>query len=294
MNGLPDQDLNIIFNALGAKKCLVFLGAGACTSYPGTDGAQNPGLPTGSELAKALATECKYANGALDLPKVAEYFVYSHGGNREPLESALRRHLSVRCQPRPIHTVLSQLNHVKIVVTSNYDMLLENALASQDRNLIKHVHNPRNPKTGDFEGPIPIGETEIVMHKMHGTIEDPQSLVITQSDYIQYLLNLTDIDKGMPEYFRKVMIPRYNLLFLGYSLEDWNFRVIWEGVLSTQTSRSRHITAYALMKNPSHHIRTYWSNRNIQIFEEDLTEFARKVALHFNLDIPQLGLTRTP
>lgn len=41
-------------------------------------------------------------------------------------------------------------------------------------------------------------------------------------------------------------------------------------------------------------IRTYWSNRKIQIFDEDLTEFARKVALRFNLDFPQLGLTRTP
>jgi hypothetical protein len=293
MNGLPDQDLNIIFNALESQQCVVFLGAGACTAYPGTDGAQHPGLPTGSELAKALATACQYANGAYDLAKVAEYFVYFHGGNREPLEGVLQQQLSVRCQPRPIHTVLSQLNHVKIILTSNYDTLLESALASQGRILTKHVHNPQNPKTGHFDGPFMFRDRDLVMHKMHGTIEDPQSLIITQSDYIQYLANLTDIDKGMPEYFRKQVIPKCSLLFLGYSLEDWNFRVIWEGVLSTQTTRSRNITAYALMKNPSHFIRTYWSNRKIQIFDEDLTEFARKVAVRFNLDLPQLGLTRT-
>lgn len=82
MNGLADQDLSIIFTALESQQCVVFLGAGACTAYPGTDGAQNPGLPTGGELAKVLAAQCQYANGAYDLAKVAEHHVYFHGRPR--------------------------------------------------------------------------------------------------------------------------------------------------------------------------------------------------------------------
>lgn len=129
---------------------------------------------------------------------------------------------------------------------------------------------------------------------MHGSIDEPRSMVITQSDYIRYLAYLNDIDRGMPEYFRKMIIPQFTLLFLGYSLEDWNFQVIWEGVLSQQANLNLNKDAYALVKNPSHMQTRYWAKRNVVVLDQDLTEFARKLAEHFNLEIPQLGIDKNP
>jgi len=57
-----------------------------------------------------------------------------------------------------------------------------------------------------------VGQLRI-LHKMHGCVTDPESMVITESDYIQYLTNLNDADRGMPEVFRKNIIPQYTLLF---------------------------------------------------------------------------------
>jgi len=162
------------------------------------------------------------------------------------------------------------------------------------RNLIKHVYNPQNPKTGHFQGPVFFGDTDIILHKMHGSIDEPRSMVITQSDYIRYLAYLNDIDRGMPEYFRKMIIPQFTLLFLGYSLEDWNFQVIWEGVLSQQANLNLNKDAYALVKNPSHMQTRYWAKRKVVVLDQDLTEFARKLAEHFNLEIPQLGIDKNP
>ena len=292
---MDEQDLKLIFNAIESGRCLAFLGAGACTAFRRPNGEDEPGLPAGKQLAQWLAEKCQYTNGSVyDLFKVAEYFLYAHAGDRELLEGALREKIQIHCPPRPIHTALAQLAPIKIIITSNYDTLLEQELFRCNRRLIKHVYNSQNPKTGLFEGPVAaheFGEMDVVLHKMHGSIDEPGSLVITQSDYIRYLANLLDRDRGMPDYFRRWMIPRHTLLFLGYSLEDWNFQVIWDGVLASQVSAR---DAYAIMRHPSHFQKKYWSRRHVEILDLDLTEFARRLAERFNLEIPQLGLTKKP
>ena len=136
-----------------------------------------------------------------------------------------------------------------------------------------------------------LGEKEVILHKMHGTIEEPETIIVTQSDYIRYLTTLNDRDRGMPEYFRRQVLPQVTLLFLGYSLEDWNFRVIWEGLVSSSAPQTMQ-RSYALTKNPDHFQITYWAPRNIVVLDQDITEFAERLALKFNLDVPQLGIER--
>jgi len=290
---LEEQDLKLIFNAIASGKCLPFLGAGACTNFLKPDGQEEAGLLTGGRLAEMLARKCQYTNGTVyDLPKVAEQFLYEHNGDRQTLENEIKGLLQKRCTPRPIHTVLAQLCQIRVVITSNYDTLLESELGNYNRTLTRHVYNPTNPRTGHFQGTIFFGEREVILHKMHGSIDDPGSMVITESDYIQYLTHLHDIDRGMPEYFRKTIIPQFTLLFLGYSLQDWNFKVLWEGVLETHTSLNLRRDAYAIMRQSSHQQARYWTRRNIDILDMDLTDFAVKLAEHFKLDIPQLGITK--
>ena len=290
---MPDHNLKQIFTAIEDGKCLVFLGAGACSSFYRSADEEVPGLPTGGQLAKWLADQCQYTNGAYyDLAKVAEYFIYTHSGDREPLIKALQTKINTGCRARPIHTVLAQLSQIKVVLTSNYDTLLENELTSYGRNLTKHIYNMQNPRTAHFHPSIFFDEKDIILHKMHGSIDEPSSMVITQSDYIRYLAHLKDLDRGMPEYFRTTMLPHFTLLFLGYSLEDWNFRVIWEGVLASHQNHGLQKISYAIVKNPSDFQKMYWFTRKVQILENDLTDFSIKLAEYFNLEIPQLGIEK--
>ncbi|MHC4106030.1 MAG: SIR2 family protein, partial [Planctomycetota bacterium] len=118
--------------------------------------------------------------------------------------------------------------------------------------------------------------------------------VITQSDYIRYLASMIDEDRGMPIYFRKFMIPQSVLLFLGYSLNDWNFQVIWEGVLASYHATGvKNITHYAVVRKAEDFQRNFWARRNVEIIEYDLTKFAIKLAERFNLEIPQFEIERT-
>lgn len=288
-----DEDLKLIFNAIEAGKCLPFLGAGASMDFTDAAGKLNKGLPTGYGLAKTLAEKSGHRNGNnFDLLKLAESFVYLHNGSREELERTVMETLTTGCAVRPIHTVLAQLLKVKIVLTSNYDTLLEDALKQYQRLLKVHFYNPRNARTGHFQGTIFFDDRDVIVHKMHGCIDHPESIVITRSDYIRYLANLNDIDRGMPEYFRKTIMPQFTLLFLGYSLEDWNFQVLWEGVLTAHQRSGVRKYSYALVKNSTDFQKRFWLSRNIILLDMDITEFSIKLAEHFNLEIPQLGITK--
>lgn len=287
---MNQEDLKLICKAIKSGKCLAFLGSGACIAFTNHNKEVVAGLPTGTKLAEDLAGLCELTNGATnDLSEISEYYLYTCNGDRLELENAIKKFLPQDVSPRPIHTVLAQLTDIRVVITSNYDTLLEQECAKYNRTLSKHVYNPLNPKTGHFQGTIFFGDKaarDVIIHKMHGSIDEQGSMVITQSDYIRYLASLNDIDRGMPEYFRKTIIPQFTLLFLGYSLEDWNFKVIWEGVLS----RGRQQISYALVREPSDFQKSFWSMQKIKILDEDLTEFAKKLAAEFNLEIPQLGI----
>jgi hypothetical protein len=291
---VKEEDFDLIINAIESGKCLAFLGAGACTPFKNHKGEDIPGLPVGGQLAETLAERCQYTNGKdCDLLKVAEYFLYAYGGDRDPLERAIREEIQKPCTPRPIHTVLAQLEKIKIVITTNYDGLLEQELLHYNRHLLKHVHNPTDSRSGHFDFSIFLEPGEVLLHKMHGSVEIPGSMVVCESDYIKYLASFNDKDRGIPQNIR-LLIPQSTLLFLGYGLGDWNFRVIWEGVLSSYASRNLRKESYALVKSPTHFQRRYWARRNVEIFDQDLTEFAVQLAEHFNLEIPQMGIKKRP
>ena len=229
-----------------------------------------------------------------DFERVVVVRLKYHDDMLEGLKKAVREEIQKTCVPRPIHTVLAQLEQVKIIITSNYDNLMEEELRKYGRKLTRNVYSRQNSRAAHFNHSPILEEGEVVLHKMHGTIEEPESIVITESDYISYLANLYDKDRGMPEYFRKTWIPFCTLLFLGYGLADWNFRVIWEGVLSSYAQRALRKEAYALVMGSTHFQRKYWSRKNVDVFDQDLTEFAVQLAEHFNLEIPQLGIEKRP
>lgn len=298
---LDAEELRLIFNAIDSGRCLAFLGAGACSDFTNDKGDIVPGLPSGKQLTNLLVTHLKKINSPLvngkdyDLMSAAELFLYEYSGDRDLLEKILKNEIQNKCNPRPIHTALAQLKQIKFIITTNYDILLEEELRRCKRNLIPHVHDQLSPRSGHFDNcPDRPEDNDVILHKMHGTIEKPETLIITKSDYIRYLSMMNDIDRGMPEYIRKWTLPRHTLLFLGYSLEDWNFQVIWEGVLSSYNDRKIRKGSFALVKHVSPQDRKYWAKRDVDIIECDLTDFAKKLAEHYNLDIPQLNLAKKP
>lgn len=62
--------------------------------------------------------------------------------------------------------------------------------------------------------------------KIHGSIEDPESLIINEQDYI-------DFDKRSPYLAAKLMtiFMEYPIIFMGYSISDTNIQKIIKSII---------------------------------------------------------------
>jgi hypothetical protein len=134
---------------------------------------------------------------------------------------------------------------IPLYLTTNYDPFMSQALAQRGRPPQTVIC--RWNRTSRDEPVDPRQEAPVVFH-LHGAATEPPSMVLTQDDYLNFLLALA-IDKGFDE---KTLIPNKilplltlrPLLFIGYSLKDWSFQVLSKGLsrLLPQEEKRRHIS----------------------------------------------------
>jgi hypothetical protein len=74
----------------------------------------------------------------------------------------------------------------------------------------------------------PDRESPVVFH-LHGYKDVPDSLVLTEDDYVDFLIE--DQAEILPKRIHEAFAGD-SLLFLGYGLGDWNFRVLFRTLSS--------------------------------------------------------------
>jgi hypothetical protein len=170
----------------------------------------------------------------------------------------------------------------QLIITTNYDVALERAFdeAGESYDVIwyearrkppdragKFWHRPPKPAAGEGEAdgePAPepvlikepnsytalsLDERTIIL-KLHGAV-DPESrqwdsFVLTEDSYIDYL-SRGDIGEALPKIVKARMEESY-FLFLGYSMSDWNLRVILNRIWG---SRQLDLMAWSVQLRPT-------------------------------------------
>jgi SIR2-like domain/CHAT domain len=132
------------------------------------------------------------------------------------------------------HRILSELS-APVYVTTNFDPLLERALKANHRDpqqVLTRWRYQKAPVSAD-EQPIlePTAKTPLVYHVFgaFGTKTD-DGLVLTEDDHFDYLIG-TAADKLMPARVESALVDN-SLLFLGFRLTDWHFRVLFRLMMS--------------------------------------------------------------
>ena len=117
-------------------------------------------------------------------------------------------------------------------------------------------------------------ERRSVLMKVHGTVsrddESGDSYVITEDHYIEYLAQ-TDIANIIPAALMAVMNESH-FLFLGYSLRDWNLRVILQRIWGRRPFEEQY-KSWAIRKDPSRLEERLWASRNVEIMNLDLDAY---------------------
>jgi hypothetical protein len=244
---LKPEDWTELAESICAGQCTPFLGAGACV----------PTLPTGGELACELARDFGYPlDNSADLAHVTQFIAIKKNGIVDPKEEILRR-IAARGRPQfipgEIHQVLASWP-VPVYLTTNYDNFMVQALEAQNRparrdfcrwNKELAEHPGIWQREPDYR---PSAEYPIVYH-MHGNSEVASSLVVTEDDYLEFIYNIAKsgamtktVNRSwemLPPWIIRA-ISNHCLLFVGYRLLDWSFRVIFRWlVLSLRQTQTR-------------------------------------------------------
>jgi len=297
-----DMHLMTVARALRDGRVIPFLGAGVnlCGRPPGAayTFGDHDYLPDGRELADYLAREFNYpAQEAKDLVRVTQYASVMQG--QGPVYLKLHQIFDADFSPGPLHRLLARLPAVwrakgyegshALIMTTNYDDLLERAFAAErepfdvvtfvaeGRDRGRFVHRAPDGTTKTIKQPnrYPLDlSARTVILKLHGAIDraDPaaDSYVISEDHYIDYLSNAS-LANLVPAHLNAHM-QRSSFLFLGYSMRDWNLRVILRRIWGEQTLDFK---SWSIQLNPDQLEREFWPKRNVDIYDVDLEDYVR-------------------
>jgi len=252
-NALDDDDWDTIVSRIHNGRCTPFLGAGMSAHR----------LPTGRALAQVLAEKHGYPFDDRDnLPRVAQYAEVIR--NDMPrikgqvaaqftaaTDKVTAADFADRADP---HRILADLPFGKYL-TTNYDNFVERALEAAG---VKYgvdlcAWNPATRKhvTSEKERysrtpPTVDGEEPPLVYHLHGVQEFPESMVLTEDDYLDFLAEIAMDPRCIRPDVSEVFAES-TVLFLGYALSDITFRVIFRIALQQlQLNRQRAHVAVQL------------------------------------------------
>ncbi len=269
-------------------------------------GLQAPGaaLPPEDHFDQVL--RALFEENGSGLPRVAQYIAVMKGSG--PLYDELHALLDADASPTPIHRFLASLPPLlrergvphQLLVTTSYDLALEAAFleAGEEFDIVSYVAAGAN--RGKFCHLAPDGtgrlidlpntyatelslETRTVILKLHGQVDRApdrawESFVVTEDDYIDYLAK-SDVAGAVPVGLA-AKLRRSHFLFLGYTMADWNLRVILNRLWCDQPLTYR---SWAVQPDAKALEREFWRRRDVDVHEMALDRYVETLAAYAGL-----------
>ncbi|HEX6263892.1 MAG TPA: CHAT domain-containing protein [Actinomycetota bacterium] len=251
------------------------LSNGVCTPIIGP-GISDALLGSRQEIAREWARSYRFPMAehfSDSLPQVAQYLSIHQDRPflRAELEKHLRRTLAERYQdelPMDVlrgeasleeviaaawearhareevdpYSVLAQLP-VPVYITTQPSQLLVRALTEAGRE--PQVDVCRWNGDEDWSESVfdrhpdyrPTPERPLIFHLL-GTLDDPESLVLTEDDYFDFLIGVARNQDLVPSAVRR-RLSDSALMFVGFRLDEWDFRVLYRSLMNSEGSRRR-------------------------------------------------------
>jgi hypothetical protein len=229
--------------------------------------------PDPEEIARAWAAEHEYPfSDKHNLTRVAQYMASSAGADfpRIELLDALKQSFIQRLptelrnagsydtlsdlvqavgwqglvanNPNEVHRVLASLD-LPLYLTVNYDNFMTEALVARGKQPTREICPWSDLLDGlpsvfeDDPNYEPTPKAPLVYH-LFGNDQEVDSLALTEDDYLSFLVQISAEMERIPSYVWAALTNNA-LMFLGFNLRDWGFRVILRGLVATRQRRRR-------------------------------------------------------
>nr|WP_296068269.1 CHAT domain-containing protein [uncultured Actinoplanes sp.] len=174
---------------------------------------------------------------------------------------------------------------VPIYITTAWTDLLQEALRERDRKPTTlmfpwnyHIQATRQPRIE------PTVKNPLVYH-LYGRLDRPETLVLNEDDYFHWMNSWIGARKSIPPSVQRALTSS-SLLFLGYSLDDWDFRVIFQGIKSfgsgkaNMLSQNQHVGVQLSPQSQTiepeaaqEYLESYFGEDKISIYWGDARQF---------------------
>jgi len=260
-------------------------------------------------LASGLADHFAYPGDPCELTRVSQYVAVMKGSG--PLWDELHALLESGAQPTSIHRFFASLPPLlrehgaphQLIVTTSYDLALEQALleAGEEFDVVSYIASGRH--RGRFchlapdgtAGPIELPNTyatelsldrRTVVLKLHGRFDPSpgrewESFVVTEDDYIEYLAQ-SDVSASVPVGLA-AKLQRSHFLFLGYTMADWNLRVVLRRLWGEHPLSYR---SWAVQPESMPLEREFWRRLDVDVLEAPLDRYVELLARQVTVAAP--------
>lgn len=243
---------NDIIEAIKNDNLVIFAGAGVST-----EGKNVYKSTLYSEINDEL--EEKYDN---TFPKLMSKYCSKPNGRRQLINKIRERFdyykafYEIDNVMRRFFDPLSDIYKIKDIITTNWDRQFEEKCGCI-------------PIVYDSDIPL-IDENKRKVYKIHGTIENIGTLIMTEADYKKCYKELrVNLIGGKLKY----LLSSKTVVFIGYSLEDEDFKKIWEFIDKTLGDLKPHF----YVVSPDKSLNEKLKNRNVSVINTIGSNFIEKI-----------------
>jgi len=315
---LEEKDWATLLERIKVQKCTPFLGAGVNSGL----------LPLGFQVAQRWADKYKYPfKDSSDLARVAQYLALTLRSDLWAPKELIQKSFSKRIKDlfdgpnvpdftAPNHPlgVLAALP-LPIYVTTNYDDFMFRSLRvngkrpkaefcewnREVKDQAGLIYDDADTKVVGFQKsylasspPLEPKKKSPLVYHLHGHYKLLESIVLTENDYMDFLVRMST-DPNMLHPKIKLALTGTSLLFMGYSLADTDFRVLYRGLIHPLANNRR--ISVAIQLRPSdlpetdeqralEYLQRYFEDFNIRVYWGTAEEFAAELWKRWN-DLPE-------
>lgn len=226
---LTPEDWDALLRKINLQKCTPILGPGVYLDS----------LPISMKIAQDWAADPEYPfEGCFEISRVAQFLSikFDITDPKDRIVELIRQLKPLNFDdPNEPHRILASLP-LPVFITTNYDDFMTQALEYVNKapkrdfsrwNKFCQSGEPSIFTSSDYK---PTVANPTVFH-LHGHAEVPESLVLTDDDYMDFLVSISKDEKLIPFHIQKALTGTA-LILLGYRLDDWNFRVLFRSIVN--------------------------------------------------------------
>jgi SIR2-like domain len=224
-DALDEPKWKFLLSRIQRQRCTPFLGPETCFDFS---------IPSASVIADEWAGMHGYPlEDRTVLPRVAQFVAYNSYG----MVDAVKEELADRfrglkapdfANPDEPYRILASLP-MSVYINTHYYAFMSLALLSQYREPQRMICRWYDNKAVDDSVDLPAAydpkpACPLVFH-MFGHVAEPRSLVLTEDDYLDFLVRTSENPDLIPTPVQNAM-TNHSLLFFGYHMTDLDFRVL--------------------------------------------------------------------